>query len=304
MDMRFGLILAITLCGCGSVANDTIDAAIQDTSVDVPLDAPARCNPNAAFGAAQPLTELDTAAEEDFATLTDDELTIYFSSTRVGSVGGYDLFTATRPDRSSPWGNVQAVGGVNTAGNERGPMVSADQRTLYALTGVAPDYQIGVSTRTTPSGLFNGFTDAPVINAVGSNEEAGTLLVNALYFSTNRNGDYQLVRSPRTGSTFGPPLVVSGDMLDLPSSDAQPVVTPDELTIYFESTRSGGVGADDIWMAKRSNLADGFSTPINLSSLNSTVADFPTWISSDNCVLYFTSRSPGNYDLFRTTRGP
>ena len=105
---------------------------------------------------------------------------------------------ATRSDRSSPWGNVQAVGGVNTTANERGPMMSADRQTLYALTGVAPNYQIGVTTRTTPSGLFNGFTDASMINDAGSNEEPGTLLANAIYFSTNRNGDYQIVRASRT----------------------------------------------------------------------------------------------------------
>ena len=298
--MRYGTVLALTLGGCGTVAGTPIDGALDDTNE---IDAPVRCNRAAPFGAGQRITELDTAAEEDFATLTPDELTMYFSSTRTGAVGGYDLFTATRADRSSPWGNIQIVGGVNTAMNERDPMVSEDQRTLYAFISVAPDYQIGVTTRTTAAGLFNGFTDAPVINSVGSNEEGGTLLANALYFSTNRTGTYQLVRAARTGATLGAPLLVIGDMLDDPSGVAQPVVTPDELHLYFESPRPGGMGTDDIWYASRTNLADGFSAPVNLGTLNTTSADFPTWVSADNCVLYYTSRSSGTYDLFTATRG-
>ena len=300
MRMRYGMVLALVFGGCGTVAGTPIDGAIEDTNA---VDAPVRCNRAAAFGAGQRIMELDTAAEEDFATLTSDELTMYFSSTRTGAVGGYDLFTATRADRSSPWGNIQTVGGVNTAMNERAPMMSEDQRTLYALTGVAPDYQIGVTTRTTAAGLFNGFTDAPVINAAGSNEDGGTLLANALYFSTNRSGTYQIVRAARSGATLGTPLLVIGDMLADPRGVSQPVVTPDELHLYFDSPRPGGIGSDDIWYASRSNLADGFGPPVNLGTLNTTTADFPTWVSADNCVLYYTNRSTGTYDLYVATRG-
>ncbi|MEO7093863.1 MAG: hypothetical protein ABI175_11475 [Polyangiales bacterium] len=297
--MRYGLVMALALGGCGTVAGTPDGALIDTTTVDATL----RCNPNAPFGAGQRIAEIDTAAEEDFATLTADELTMYFSSTRTGTVGGYDLFTATRADRTSPWGNIQIVGGVNTTENERAPMVSEDQRTLYALTGVAPDYQIGVTTRTTAAGLFNGFSDAPVINSVGANEEGGTLLANALYFSTNRTGTYQLVRAARSGATLSTPLLVIGDMIDDPSGTAQPVVTPDELHLYFESPRAGGLGGDDIYYASRTNLADGFGVPINLGTLNTDTADFPTWVSADNCVLHFTNRSSGTYDLYTATRG-
>lgn len=289
----------IALGGCGAVTGTSPDAALANA----PTDAAPRCNPNAAFGPPHRIDELDTAAEEDLASLTPDELTMYFSSTRVGAVGSYDIFSATRADRDAAWGNVQVVGGVNTVASERAPMISADQRTLYARTGIAPDYQIGVSTRTTASGLFNGLTDAPLINASGANDEGGILLDNAIYFASDRSGNYQIMRAARTGTTLGPPLVVSGDMLDLASSEGQPVVTPDELNLYFESDRAGGTGADDIYVAKRQNLADGFSAPVNLAGLNTASADFPTWVSADNCVLYFTNRNAGDYDLLFAARG-
>lgn len=70
------------------------------------------------------------------------------------------------------------------------------------------------------------------------------------------------------------------------------------------AVQAGGMGGDDIWVASRTNLADGFGAPVNLGPLNTSGTDFPTWISADNCVLHFTNRSSGSYDLYVVARGP
>jgi Tol biopolymer transport system component len=55
-----------------------------------------RPDPGAAFGAPEPITELDTSSDELSPALSSDGLTIYFRSTRAGGAGGEDLWSAMR----------------------------------------------------------------------------------------------------------------------------------------------------------------------------------------------------------------
>lgn len=52
-------------------------------------------------------------------------------------------------------------------------------------------------------------------------------------------------------------------------------------------------------------MATGFNAPVNVSTLNTGVAEAPNWISADNCVLYMT-RNIGtvasNNDIFVATK--
>src|SRR4029450_5125456 len=46
---------------------------------------------------------LNTSSNDHYAVLSRDELTIYFTSDRPGSLGGGDLWFATRVSFESPW---------------------------------------------------------------------------------------------------------------------------------------------------------------------------------------------------------
>lgn len=86
---------------------------------------------------------------------------------------------------------------------------------------------------------------------------------------------------------------------------SNPVVTPDELTLYFGSNRPGGAGNYDIYQATRPTVADGFGAPIALASLNTASLDAPSWISEDGCELYFTRLDANvGYQLYVALRGP
>ncbi len=67
--------------------------------------------------------------------LTPDELTIFFASPDttggLAGMGGYDIWTASRPDMSSPFGNVRNLTEINTISHESGPFISPDGLTLY-----------------------------------------------------------------------------------------------------------------------------------------------------------------------------
>jgi len=85
-----------------------------------------------------------------------------------------------------------------------------------------------------------------------------------------------------------------------------PEVSADGLSLYFESTRPGGLGGWDIWVSTRATTSDPWSEPINLGpNVNSGSGDGDPSISSDGLALFFGSNRPGGsgtWDLWVTTR--
>ena len=81
-------------------------------------------------------------------------------------------------------------------------------------------------------------------------------------------------------------------------------ISADELSIYFDSDRSGGYGKSDLWVATRVTKNDDWDEPVNLGSVvNSSAQDSGPSISADGLSLYFSSLGTvGGYDLFVTTR--
>lgn len=68
--------------------------------------------------------------------VTDDELTIYFSSNRPGGQGDYDIWKATRTSVNEPFSNITNLGSkVNTAGKEEFPTLRGD-RLYYSSDGL------------------------------------------------------------------------------------------------------------------------------------------------------------------------
>jgi len=61
----------------------------------------------------------------------------------------------------------------------------------------------------------------------------------------------------------------------LGSKDAwTPEISPGGLSLYFSSTRVGGHGGTDIWVAKRATKGDPWGEPVNLGpNVNSPGAD-------------------------------
>src|SRR5215470_1941714 len=112
-------VITLVLAGCGNVsphnqgADATPDAAAIDTTGPVDAGdadaAPRRCSPTAPFQSPVKLAAIDTADSDENAWLSPDELTLYFSSTRTGTLGGYDIFMATRANRDANFGHVTPV---------------------------------------------------------------------------------------------------------------------------------------------------------------------------------------------------
>ncbi len=105
------------------------------------------------FGAAQPVTELNTADYDAHPRVTADGLTMYWSSMRNGdgaATGGADIWKATRVSRAGAFGAAVRVPELDTTANESPTWISDDGCVIYLQsnrTGGAGDQDIWVATK-------------------------------------------------------------------------------------------------------------------------------------------------------------
>ncbi len=107
----------------------------------------------------------------------------------------------------------------------------------------------------------------------------------------------------RADFRFGVPRNL-GPIVNSASSDGSPEISPDGLTLYFDSGRPGGQGDWDMWMTTRTPGGD-WGTPVPLPApVNGPYADSGPSLSADGLSLYFGSNRPGygSYDLRVSTR--
>lgn len=92
-----------------------------------------RKTPSGAWGTPQNLgKEINTAQNEDFPNISPDGKDLYFSSTGHSSMGGYDIFKATKNDETNVWGNPKNIGyPVNTPLDDYNFRVSKSNRYGY-----------------------------------------------------------------------------------------------------------------------------------------------------------------------------
>jgi hypothetical protein len=83
------------------------------------------------FGSPRNVVELNSTGTDASPSLTADGLTIYFHSDRPGGAGDMDLWVATRPDTSSPFGTPENLAELNTSSRDWDADIAADGSTLY-----------------------------------------------------------------------------------------------------------------------------------------------------------------------------
>jgi len=135
----------------------------------------------------------------------------------------------------------------------------------------------------------------------------------SLYFGSNRPGgeggyDIWVTTRETKDDEWGTPMNL-GAPVNSSDHEAGPNISADGLSIYFLSTRPGGSGAQDLWVATRETVNAPWNEPVNLApTVNSPFAEIRPAISADGLSLYFSDHSdarPGGYgraDLWVTTR--
>jgi hypothetical protein len=318
MMLRGFVVVAACSAACGDVKDNTKlpdapvqqDGAVADADVDAPdIDAPPpRCDPSKPFGAPTEVTELNSGANDYTPALSPDERTITFSSSRAGGVGQSDAYIATRSSSTGTFGPPILIPGVNRTTQDNRPMITADGLRLYLetnLTGQVADWETAVATRSSTAVNFGAWSAIPQINSTTTDTAAFILPDDsAIYFISSRGTGREIWRSAHAGGNWTTPTVVMGTNLHEATIDYM-FLTPDELVLYLTSSRTGGAGGTDIWMATRATTAVNFDTPINIAALNTASPESGGWVSADNCVIYFgrnVGAAASNINIYRAEK--
>jgi hypothetical protein len=263
---------------------------------------------------------INTSANEQGPTLSKDGRTLYFGSDRDGSL---DLWVARRACSDCSWVDPPVKLGpvVNTAFTESGPGLSIDEHMLF-FTSNRPGGEgltdLYVSHRANPNddlGWGPPVGLGPDVNTAAS--EAGAEYLQSaeegvanLYFNRAPAGgthDIYYAAMTRDGETRGPATLVS-ELSHATATDQGSTLRTDGREIFFFSTRSGGLGGNDLWTSTRESVHDPWSTPTNPGSpLNSIASEQQPGLSSDGRTLVFASSRSGSFggtDIYLSTRTP
>lgn len=212
---------------------------------------------------------VNTSSFDGCPYISSDGLSLFFCSDRSGGLGNTDIWVTTRQTKTEAWGppaNLSPI--VNTSSIEAHPYISADGLSLYFADVVAPG-----ETPTRPGGYGGG----------------------DIWVSTRQTSE----RMPE--GYWGEPQNL-GAVVNSPAYDAAPCISSDGLMLFFHSSRTGGYGDHDIWVARRKTSDDPWGEPINLGpSVNTSLSDGGPAISADGKTLYFFSGEITNFDLYQAS---
>jgi Tol biopolymer transport system component len=253
-------------------------------------------------------SQVNTSANDGCPIISPDGNYLYMASNRPGGQGGLDIWRA--PRSGGGWGAPENLGPpVNTAADEFCPDPARGNRLFFVRRLSATNTDIFL-TRTLP----NGFTQPERLptgdDAINSPWEEWSPSYfetedgrQVLYFSSTRNG--HPAQDIFYSVNFGPAQIASGGV-NSSASDARPNVRHDGLEIVWDSTRTGSLGATDIWTASRSSVDEPWGTAVQLDNgINSAAGESRASLSWDGETLVFGSTRPGgegSADIYVSTR--
>ncbi len=252
-----------------------------------------------------------------------DGLSLFFDSTRPGGSGGEDLYVSTRATIEEEWGPAINLGPkVNSKVHDWGPSISADGLELFfhsssARPGGFGGYDIWVTTRAATNEDWREPVNlGPVVN---SSVNDGGPCISAdglsLYFASMRSGgvgacDLWVTTRGTKDDNWSEPVNL-GPVVNSTDAEWGPCISPDGLTLFFDSgfgggsPRPGGFGRADLWVARRASKNEPWGKSVNLGPIvNTTSNEIRPSISSNGSTLYFSSNRPGgtgNWDIWQVS---
>jgi hypothetical protein len=260
---------------------------------------------------------INTEYNDTYAVLSLDGLTMYFTSDRPGSLGGDDLWFATRDSADGPWAEPQNMRALNTSAADSLAVLSSDEHVMFFHSnrpGGCGTGDIWMTRRhnsrsqdwdhPTNLGCVVNTTATEIAPAFFENPETGEV---TLFYGSNRPGaqDFDVYASAvGEDGYFGPGVLVPE--FSSVARDTRIFIRKDGLEAFITSNRTGGQGLIDLWASTRETLAGEWSTPVDLDfPVNSAADDGSPWFSRDGTTLYFFSTRSGGYglrDIWYTTR--
>jgi hypothetical protein len=212
-----------------------------------------RDDPAAAFGPAALVAAVSTSANEEALSLTADALTLYSSTDGVASMGGYDITVTTRASTLVEFGALAPVANVNSSAHDTGTYVTADGSELYFATtrdGTWDIYraELGVG------GSFEVPTVVGSVSTPANNELAPVVSADGLtiYFASGPvHPELDIFVATRSSRDDGFGSAVNVGDVNSEDADVPVWLSSDGCRLLFASTRPGGLGGQDLWIAER-----------------------------------------------------
>jgi Tol biopolymer transport system component len=276
------ILLGALLPACGRFDFGLLDDAPASTT----------CTPWISAG---PIAELASTGVDWAPAVSADGNRIVFSSDRSGD---YELYMSTRSGAS--W-TPPALLPINSALRDTDPAWTPDGSELYFTSNRSGDYHLYVSAFDGTSfaapvlvpGLESVVAKGPWISADG---------LELLYTLAATMPD-DLARATR--GTTSAPWTDRGTLAELNStdSDGYATLTPDGLTIYFETVRNDP--ASDIFVSHRSAVGAAFDPPSPLADLDvvfdKTEGD-PDVARDGTTLLWASNHDTATIDVYSATR--
>jgi hypothetical protein len=190
-----------------------------------------------AWGPLIPLSSLNTEAEEAHPTLTGDQLTICFHSTRDGGLGS-DIWCAHRFSAEEAFEAPAPQVNVNSSNIDWMPALSRDGTELFFSSdrpGGSGKFDLYRAVWSDSAGTFG---TPELVHELNTPEwESGPSLSpdgKSLFFESNRDGglghaDIYVATRAGPGQPFGPALTVAG--VNTPFGDGEPSIAADSSVL-------------------------------------------------------------------------
>lgn len=199
---------------------------------------------------------------------------------------------------TAPLGPYVNLSTVNSSAHDFGGHLTEDRRELFFGSSRGGVLEIYVATRAAPGEPFE-----PPTRIIGDAECDDPFLepdALTMWFNCDRT-IMRTVRASREAPWQAPERVPE---LDDGSNDLSPALTADGSRLYFASSRPGGVGAHDLWMATRAAPDLPFGAPVNLTAANSPEWECCPELAPDGRELWFTTHRSGTYRIMRVPIDP
>jgi hypothetical protein len=294
--------------GSDAQSDVALDVSVVDASDAAEAAAP-KCDPSKPFTTIKPIAELNDGDDQYKATLTPDELDIWYGYTqRLDGSNVVHVMHAKRASIADPWGTPAIE--ANIAPGDVDPAVTDDGLGLYFCKfGTVGSWDLFQATRLARSDPFGTGAQLPlVMQSSGPDTAPFVAFDQSLYFVSERSGASRIWLSQFADGGLAAPALVTSLSSTGSDKDSGAVLTHDGLTAYVSSTRTDATsfGSYDIFVTHRASATDGFGAFTNETELNTTGTERPNWISWDNCRMYFESASSmtAQSDLFVASRVP
>ncbi len=249
-------------------AQEEADAKL-DAGTEADVDA-APCNLSKPFNAPVGISELNTLANDAHARLTHDELNVYFHRQPNGDAGVPGLVGTCANIFVASRASTSAPFGAATNGQ---PLVAVNKAFCETDPSPSGDHKSLYFTATDPALVAGGFDLAVATRATAA-------------------GNFGSVTDLSINTT---------------ADDYHGYILPDELALYFASTRNGP--NPSLFRASRASTASPFAVdpPTNFAAINTSAGEgFPT-VMLDQLTIYFASvrtdgGAKGGNDIWKATR--